>query len=85
MNPGTTAQLCAIFALDTDEWRKNVRKIFVPQSLRGDSKTESIKVAKENARIAYVKQVVTDLPQEQVVRVALFDFVKGEFNVTSSP
>ena len=58
VNPGTTPQLCAIFAKSSANWRTAIRKAFIPENLVGDSANAAKKAQLENARLAHVTQAV---------------------------
>ena len=72
-NPGTTAQMCAIFAKSSKNWRDAIRKAFLPVRLRGDSADPTGKARFENARLSYVRQVVPGVSTPNVVRFAVLE------------
>ena len=73
MNPGTTAQLCAIFAKSSSNWRTALRKSFIPENLVGDSSNAAKKKQLEDARIAHIKTAVPGVSATSVVKFSLLN------------
>ena len=73
MNPGTTAQLCAIFAKSSSNWRTALRKSFIPENLVGDSSNAAKKKQLEDARIAHIKKAVPGVSATSVVKFSLLN------------
>ena len=73
MNKGTTAQLCAIFAKSSDNWRTAIRKAFIPENLVGDSSDPQTKDTLEQARLNHIAQAVPGVCAAAVVKFSLLD------------
>ena len=73
VNPGTTAQLCAIFAKSSGNWRNVIRKAFIPENLVGDSANATRKAELENARLDYIRRVIPGVSASSVVKFSLLD------------
>ena len=73
VNPGTTAQLCAIFAKSSGNWRNVIRKAFIPENLVGDSSIATKKKELEDARLAHIKAAVPGVSAASVVKFSLLD------------
>ncbi|KAJ6538977.1 hypothetical protein B0H19DRAFT_1269353 [Mycena capillaripes] len=73
VNPGTTAQLCAIFAKESSNWRKVIRKAFIPENLVGDSSNPDRKTSLEAARITHIKAAVPGVSVPSVVKFSLLN------------
>ena len=71
-NPGTTAQICAIFAKSSEQWI-STRKAFFPPSLRGDSAVKTSKDKKEQNRVEYLENVFNTRGTSGIVRFGLLD------------
>jgi hypothetical protein len=79
VNPGTTAQLCAIFAKSSANWRTVIRKAFIPENLVGDSSSATKKAALENARLAHIKTAVPGVSSTSVVKLSLLNRISTSF------
>jgi hypothetical protein len=73
VNKGTTAQLCAIFAKSSPNWRIVIRKAFIPENLVGDNSNPTRKAQLEDARLAYIRRVVPGVSATSVVKFSLLD------------
>ena len=73
VNAGTTAQLCAIFAKSSGNWRNVIRKAFVPEVLVGDSSNAVRKAALEKARLDHIKAAIPGVSASSVVKFSLLD------------
>ena len=73
VNPNTTAQLCAIFAKSSANWRTAVHKAFIPEDLVGDSADATQKAELEQARLDHVAQAVPGVNATEVVKFSLLD------------
>ena len=73
VNAGTTAQLCAIFAKSSGNWRNVIRKAFVPEVLVGDSSNAVMKAALEKARLDHIKAAIPGVSASSVVKFSLLD------------
>ena len=65
--------ICAIFAKSSSQWRAGTRKAFLPLALRGDSSNAKIKEEKEKKRVDYLKQVVSTVGSNSIVRFGILD------------
>jgi len=73
VNPGTTAQLCAIFAKQSGNWRTVIRKAFIPENLVGDSSNPVRKASLEAARITHIKAAIPGVNAQSVVKFSLLN------------
>lgn len=73
MNKDTTAQLCAIFAKSSSNWRTAIRKAFIPENLVGDSSDAAKKKQLEDARIEHIKTAVPGVSATSVVKFSLLN------------
>ncbi|KAI1785843.1 hypothetical protein LXA43DRAFT_100295 [Ganoderma leucocontextum] len=73
VNKDTTAQLCAIFAKSSSNWRTALRKAFIPETLVGDSSNAAKKKQLEDARIAHIKTAVPGVSATSVVKFSLLN------------
>jgi hypothetical protein len=73
VNKGTTAQLCAIFAKSSPNWRIVIRKAFIPENLVGDNSNPTRKAQLEDARLAYNRRVIPGVSATSVVKFSLLD------------
>ncbi|KAK6963232.1 hypothetical protein R3P38DRAFT_3554375, partial [Favolaschia claudopus] len=64
-NPGTTAAICAIFAVDSDKWRESP-KFVIPELLRGDSRDCGVAQQLDQARQAYISLQATLDPGTEI-------------------
>ncbi|KAJ7142069.1 hypothetical protein C8R43DRAFT_1199973, partial [Mycena crocata] len=65
LNPGTKSVICAIFAIDSAQWRQNP-KFVIPESVRGDSEDCNVAQQLDQARQAYIDLQATLLPGTEV-------------------
>ncbi|KAH9919181.1 uncharacterized protein BXZ73DRAFT_105010 [Epithele typhae] len=73
VNPGTTPMLCAIFAKTAGNWENVIRKVFLPETLVGDSSNPVTKQQKEKARLDYIARVAPGISAVNVVRFSLLN------------
>ncbi|KAJ6577590.1 hypothetical protein B0H19DRAFT_564102 [Mycena capillaripes] len=73
VNKGTTAQVCAIFAKSSLNWRTAIRKAFIPRDLVRDASDPTKKAQYEDARLAYIQRAIPGVSATNVVKFSLLD------------
>jgi len=75
VNPGTTPEICAIFAKSSLGWRAGINKVLIPKALLKDSSVPAQRTAAEAARIKFAEEVDPCVAFEptQLVKISVFD------------